>query len=200
MKITKIVKIGNQDNFAIFIDNKYSLNLDGESLLHSNIALNQVISEEQLHEIKELGEYYSLYNKSINYLSNRLKSEGEIREYLKRKNGTIAQINKIVKRLKDLDLINDQKYAISYIHDRMLQTPISKRKINFELQKRKIAKEIIVSSLANDQISDLDNLKKLVQIKRQSSRYKDNLKLMQYLVRNGFNYQDVKEILKDASV
>ena len=197
MKVTKIAKIGKQDKFAVFIDDQYLLDLDAEALLNSKLRVNQEISEEEFQDLKTNISYYKLYHLSIKYLSRRLKSEGELRDYLKRKQATPDQIDPIVNRLKDLDLINDQKYAISYIHDRMLLSPISSRKIKLELKKRKIAEDIITNSLRNDQISDVDNLKKLIKIKRKNSRYQDDLKLMQYLVRNGFNYQDVKEVLNN---
>jgi SOS response regulatory protein OraA/RecX len=66
----------------------------------------------------------------------------------------------------------------------------------YELKKKQIALDIIERSLNNDQISDTDSLEKIIQQKRQIPKYQDNLKLMQYLVRIGFNYQDVKEALK----
>ena len=197
MKVTKIAKIGKQDKFAVFIDDQYLLDLDAEALLNSKLRINQEISEEEFQDLKTNISYYKLYHLSIRYLSRRLKSEGELRDYLKRKQATSDQIEPIVSRLKDLDLINDQKYAVSYIHDRMLLSPISSKKIKLELKKRKIAEDIITNSLRNDQISDIDNLKKLIKIKRKNSRYSDDLKLMQYLVRNGFNYQDVKETLNN---
>ncbi len=199
MKVTKIAKIGKQDKFAVFIDDQYLLDLDAEALLNSKLRVNQEISEEEFQDLNANISYYKLYHLSIKYLSRRLKSEGELRDYLKRKQATQDQMEQIVNRLKDLDLINDQKYAISYIHDRMLLSPISSRKIKLELKKRKIAEDIITNSLRNDQISDVENLKKLIKIKRKNSRYQDDLKLMQYLVRSGFNYQDVKEILNSPS-
>ena len=198
MKVTKLVKIGKQDKFAVFIDDHYLLDLDSEALLNSKLRIGQAISESELQDLKLSSSYYKLYHLSIKYLSRRLKSEAELRDYLKRKQASLIQIDQIVVRLKELDLINDQKYAISYIHDRMLLTPISVRKIKLELKKRKIAEDIITTSLLNDQISDIENLKKLIIIKRKNTRYQDNLKLMQYLVRSGFNYQDVKEVLNKS--
>ena len=45
-------------------------------------------------------------------------------------------------------------------------------------------------------MSDEDSLNKLIEMKRRQTKYQDDLKLMQYLVRNGFNYSDVKKALK----
>jgi SOS response regulatory protein OraA/RecX len=78
----------------------------------------------------------------------------------------------------------------------MLNSPASKRKITYELRKKQIAEEVIERSLNNDQISDIDSLLKMIEIKRRQTKFHDDLKLMQYLVRIGFNYADVKDALK----
>ena len=94
-----------------------------------------------------------------------------------------------------MSLIDDERFVEAFIHDKLLVSPASKRKIAYELKKKHIAEDIISRSLNNDQISDEENLNKLIEIKRRQSKYQDDLKLMQYLVRNGFNYGDVKRAL-----
>ena len=94
-----------------------------------------------------------------------------------------------------MNLIDDERFVEAFIHDKLLVTPASKRKLSYELKKKHIAEDIISRSLNNDQISDEESLKKLIEMKRRQPKYQDDLKLMQYLVRNGFNYGDVKKSL-----
>lgn len=199
MKITKIAKMGKEDKFAVFIDDNLKLIISGETLLSSGINIGQNLDDNKLKELEFSAASNDLYNKALVYISRRLKSEGEIKQYLKNKNAEPIQIKQIVHRLKELDLINDDNYVRAYIHDKTLQTPASKRKIAYELRKKQIAEEVIERSLSNDLISDQESLASLIEQKRRQTKYQDDLKLMQYLVRNGFNYSDVKEAIKKYS-
>jgi regulatory protein len=196
MRITKIAKIGKEDKFALFIDGVLKLYLSGQSILDLGLVIGQEISEDYITKLNRLSSEDQLYLKALKYLSLRIRSEGEIRLYLKRKQASFEEQKAIVERLKKLDLINDERFATSFIHDKLLASPASKRKVAYELKKKQIAESIIESSLSNDQISDQESLVKLIAIKRRQSKYQDDLKLMQYLVRNGFNYSDVKQALK----
>ena len=190
--------MGKEDKFAVFIDDKLNLIISGESLLSSGINVGQKLTDNDLKSIDNLTKTNDLYSRTLKYISLRIKSEGEVKQYLKRKSASDDQIKTIISRLKRLDLINDEMFVRAYIHDRMLQSPSSKRKITFELRKKQIAESVIEQSLKNDQISDIDSLNKLIESKRRQSKYADDLKLMQYLVRVGFNYSDVKEAIKNS--
>lgn len=196
MQITRIAKVGKEDKFAVFIDGVLKLFLSGQSVLDHGLSPGQQITKEQVADLDRLGNEDQLFLKALKYISLRIRSEGEMKLYLKGKKAALEQQKVIIARLKKLDLVNDEKYAEAFIHDKLLASPASKRKIAYELKKKRIAEDIIESSLNNDQISDEDSLNKLIAIKRRQSKYQDDLKLMQYLVRNGFNYGDVKRALK----
>ena len=200
MKITKIAKMGKEDKFAVFIDDKLKLIINGESLLSSGINVGQNLTESKLSEIDSLTKSNELYSRAIKYISIRMRSEGEVKQYLKRKSATDEQARKVIAKLKALDLINDENYVRAYIHDKLLQSPASKRKLTYEIRKKQIAESVIEQSLKNDQISDIESLNKLIEIKRRQSKYHDDLKLMQYLVRVGFNYSDVKDAIKNHPI
>jgi regulatory protein len=200
VKITKIAKMGKEDKFAVFIDDKLKLIINGESLLSSGINVGQNLTESKLSEIDSLTKSNELYSRAIKYISIRMRSEGEVKQYLKRKSASDEQARKVIAKLKALDLINDENYVRAYIHDKLLQSPASKRKLTYEIRKKQIAESVIEQSLKNDQISDIESLNKLIEIKRRQSKYHDDLKLMQYLVRVGFNYSDVKDAIKNHPI
>ncbi len=196
MRISKIVRLGRENKFAVFVDDKLELVLSAEVILDSGLDQNQEIGLKELNEIKNIDTKHKFMNMALRYVSKRLKTEAETKAYLKRKGADQLTRKTVIARLKELDLINDDHYVRSYIHDHVFLSPQSIRKIKYELQKKKIALDIIERSLSNSQISDLDALKKIIDQKRRLPKYQDNLKLMQYLVRIGFNYQDVKEALR----
>src|SRR5665213_363445 len=197
MEITKISKVGKQDKFAIFIDGVLKIFLTGQSVLDNNLFVGTTLRKDQIKKLDNQSTYDVLFLKALNYISLRVRSEGEVKTYLKRKDASLDEQKEIINRLKKLDLVNDERFAEAFIHDKLLQAPASKRKISYELKKKQIAEDIIERSISNDQMSDEESLNKLIVMKRRQTKYQDDLKLMQYLVRNGFNYGDVKKALKN---
>ena len=188
-----------QDKFAVFIDDKLALVLSGQAVLDSGLSPGQEVSSEEIAKLSSKSVDDKLYQQALKYISLRLRSEGEMAQYLKRKSAKPDQVKQILEKLKDLDLINDQNFARAYIHDRLMLSTSSRRKLTYELRKKQIAEDVIEHSLANDQISDMNSLSTIIESKRAIPKYQDDLKLMQYLVRQGFNYSDVKEALKTAT-
>ena len=199
MEITRIAKVGKEDKFAVFIDGVLKLFLSGESILGQEIRVGQKISDEQVADLSKRANEDLLFLRSLRYLSLRMRSEGELKTYLKKKGADQEQIRSIISRLKSMDLINDERFTAAFIHDKLLASPASKRKIAYTLRNKQIAEDIIEKSLSHDQFSDEESLQKLIAIKRRQSKYQDDLKLMQYLVRNGFNYSDVKRAVKNTA-
>lgn len=200
MKVTKIAKMGKDDMFAVFVDDDFlKLILSGQLILDQNIHVGMDLNENDVERINKELNKNKFYDMALKYINLRLRSEGEIRDYLKRKKASPSQIQDIVSRLVELGLINDQYYTQAFIHDKLLFKPASKRKLTNELRKKKISEEVIKTSLENGQINDQESLKKTIEMKMGQKKYQDKLKLMRYLVGLGYNYSDVKEALDGLS-
>jgi regulatory protein len=74
----------------------------------------------------------------------------------------------------------------------------SVRKIKLELRAKGVDQDIIDQALDDGEVDDREVLKKLVEKKRQIPRYKENKKIIEFLLRKGFNYQDVREVLAEV--
>jgi len=114
---------------------------------------------------------------------------------LERKQAPPALIDELLNKLTNIGLVNDAEYAKVYIHDRQLLRPTSRLKISFELRKKHVSGEIIEDALNASEDIEQTALKDLIERKRQQTRYQDDLKLMQYLARQGFHYSDIKKAL-----
>jgi SOS response regulatory protein OraA/RecX len=64
-----------------------------------------------------------------------------------------------------------------------------------ELKQKHINEDIIREVLDEDETDERDQLRTLVAKKR--SRYPDDQKLMQYLARQGFGFDDIKSVLRE---
>jgi regulatory protein len=194
MKITEIkAQIKTKGRYSIFVDGNYEFSLSDTALLEQKLIVGQELDASELKQLKQASEDDKLYGQVLQYIALRPHSEWEVRTYLKRKHATPALADYIVNKLSDTKLIDDAHFASSWVGNRRLLHPSSKRKLQQELRAKHVNSEAIEQALTEDEGSEQTALQELIAKKR--SRYPDKLKLMQYLSRQGFNYSDIRQAL-----
>ena len=200
MTITKITtQKKNSSRYSIYIDGEYSFSLSDLALLEAKIAVGQELSVEEVKSLQESSELDKFYQRILNLLSLRSRSEYEIRTYLKKHNCPTDQADIILNKLSEKKYINDLAFSISWIQNRQLLRPSSKTKLINELKIKGINKEIISQAFEETQPDEIESLKVIVEKKRKLTRFQDNQKLMQYLIRQGFHYSEIKNVLTDQA-
>lgn len=200
MKITSIKQQAKRtDRYSIFVEGKYSFSLSESALLESKIANGQELTRQQVSEYKKLSADDKLYNQTLRYVAMRPRSHWEIKFYLEyKKKASPALAESLLNKLSKIGLIDDKKLAAALVNDRRLLRPTSRRKMMTELRKKHIADELIEQAIGQDKEAELTALKEVIDRKRRQSKYQDDLKLMQYLARQGFNYDDIKTALNST--
>lgn len=197
MRITKITQqLKQRDRYSIFIDDKYSFSLSENALLSSGLASGQELSPEQVKDYKQLSSDDKLFNRALKYVAMRPRSVWEMQQYLRRKDSPAPLTEQITNKLLELDLLNDHKFALAFVRDRALLRPTSRRKMIAELRKKHLPEEVIQAALAEEGLDEDAALRQAIAKARRQAKYQnDQLKLMQYLARHGFNYDDIKRVL-----
>jgi regulatory protein len=199
MKITAIKQqLNQQGRYSIFVEGKYSFSLSGTALLDSKLVNGQELSEQEVKEFKQLSLDDKLYARALQYIAIRPRSTWEMEYYLKRKETDSLLSQQIVNKLSNLGLLSDLEFARSWVANRRLFKSTSRRRLSQELRQKHIANDVIEQVLVEDETGDLDVLRELVARKRKQSRYQDDLKLMQFLARQGYSYGDIKSVLKES--
>ena len=127
----------------------------------------------------------------------RPRSKWEMESYLQRKKASPPLVESILNKLSNLRMLNDLEFARSSVANRRLLRPTSKRTLQPEIRATRVENAVIKTVLNEDETEEHDVLKALVAKKRQQTKFKeDNLKLMQYLARQGFSYGDIKTALE----
>jgi regulatory protein len=199
MKITKIIQqVKSKDRYSIFVDNVYGFSLSEAALLESKLARGQELSTTDLKTWKHQSVEDKVSVNALRYAAMRLRSKWEMEMYLQRKEVSPALNEKILNKLIKINILNDLAFARSWIANRRLLRPTSKRKLQQELRAKRVSDEIIEKVFSEDETTEIEVLNELIAKKRRLPKYKsDNLKLMQYLARQGFNYGDIKNVLED---
>lgn len=196
MKITAIKQQERlKDRYSVFVDGKYSFSLSEGALIDSKLATGQEVDAAQLKELKQTSADDKIYGLALRYAAMRLRSEWELRTYLQRKQASPALADSILNKLSKIGFVDDEAFARAWIDNRRLLRPTSKRKLQQELRVKHVDDGTIQKVLTEDKADELVVLRQLVAKKR--SRYPDQAKLMQYLARQGFSYNDIKSVLEE---
>lgn len=186
-----------KDRYSVFIDGKYSFSLSDTALLDSRLTPHQEVTPEDIKRYKQLSIDDKVYANAMRYAAMRLRSEWELRSYLQRKQAAPDLSEVILQKLSGLGFINDEIFALSWVENRRLLKPTSKRKLQQELKAKRVSDDIINRVLADSETADRTALHDIIVRKRRQTRYHDDLKLMQYLMRQGFSYDAVKTALSE---
>ncbi|MFH1566336.1 MAG: RecX family transcriptional regulator [bacterium] len=137
----------------------------------------------------------ALFEKVLRYVSIRPRSEKEVIDYIKKKlykkyssDEINLKISEITKALKDLNLLNDESFAKSFIEWRLESAnPKGFGVIRGELFIKGIERELMDKLLDNEEYKDMEKeaIKKVISKKGRS--YKDPRQLKNYLFSRGFS-------------
>lgn len=198
MKITDIKQqLKRADRYSIYIDGKYALSFSESELLTTRLRINQEFTQAEFDELKDRAVIDKGYDRSLNLIMRRPRSEWELRDYLARKDYERGTTDKILNKLSKKGYVDDADFARRWVENRRLLKATSKRRLVQELRQKRVPDEVIQSVLEQDETNDKDVLRGLVERKRKQTKYQDNLKLMQYLSRQGYNYDDIKSVLSE---
>lgn len=199
MKITDIKpQVKNPNRYSIFLDSKYSFSLSTDELLDQHLTVGMELDIATLKELNNTAKVDKAYMQVLNLLARRPRSVWEVEQYLEKKSIEHNTVTKIVNKLKKNELLNDTKFAESWVSNRRLLKNVSKKRLEQELYQKRISNQIISKVLSEDDVTDFDVLQELITRKLKQTRYKDKQKLMAYLIRQGFNYNDVKRVILDT--
>jgi len=204
LKITRIVvQSRNKNRFNVFIDNVYSLSLDIYQLSQLNLKVGQTINQTELAQLKTDSQFGKLYSQALGYCLKRPRSNKEIKDYLSRKIKVnnkakdkileVELIQRVQARLAQKGYLDDEKFARFWIENYQVKKGVSRRKLASTLRAKGVEKTIVNVVLAETARHDLNELEKVVNKKR--VHYQDERRLIAYLVRQGFSYDEVLQVL-----
>lgn len=197
--INKVTDIKQQvkraDLYSIYVDGKYVFSLGENELLNLGLKIGQEFTQGELEKLKQTAVLDKAYDRALNLISLRARSEWELRDYLKRKDYEEDVIEKIISRLQESNFVDDLKFARAWVDNRRLLKFTSKRRLQLELRQKRVSDEVISQVLNEDETDELQVLRDLVAKKKH--RYPDKLKFMQFLARQGYNYDDIKTVLDE---
>jgi regulatory protein len=211
VKITGIsAQTKNNNRVNVMVDGAYRFSLDVFQLSDLGVRIGKEYTEDELQELESESQFGKLYARTLEYCLMRPHSAKEVRDYLYRKTrdtrtktggikkGVPVEVTeRVYQRLVEKGYIDDEKFARFWIENRNMTKGASRRKLVAELRSKGVASSLIERLLESSERSDENELQKIITKKR--ARYPDDQKFMQYLARQGFSYDDIKQALSNDS-
>lgn len=212
--ITQLTEgVRNRNRINVFIDHKFAFSLDIKQVVDLQVKVGQKLSEDELQSLRAASEFGKLYQRALEWALTRPRSVWETRDYLRRRQLKRTQLNRkrvqeeskplpeiqneaielVLERLVERGYVDDYKFAEYFVENRFVKKGISQKRLGIELRKKGIADSIIVKVLNQSKRNDDAELIKIINKKR--ARYDDE-KLINYLLRQGFEYQLIRETLE----
>ena len=184
--------------YKVYIDDDNYL-ISEEVIIKYKLLYKKEISLEELEIILNETNYYDIYNKCIKYISYRIRSKYEIRNYLNKFKLDYSTIENIIEKLEDNNLINDEIFVKAFVNDKIIFTTSGPYKIKLELLKHNIDKYLIDKYLDNiDKDLIYNKISKIVEKNLKNKKYPKSVlknKIYKTLVNNGYYNEDIMYIL-----
>lgn len=207
MRITSItLQTRNKNRVNVSVDGEYRLSLYTYQLIDLGIKIGQDYNEVELAILEQESQFGKVYSRALEYCLTRPRSVREMRDYLYRKTrstidkkgglrpGVPPEItDRVLNRLSEKNYVDDVKFTHYWVENRLVIKGASRRKLSAELRNKGIDISIIDQEFSQTERSDDDEIQKIITKKR--TRYPDDQKLIAYLARQGFKYDDIKRAL-----
>jgi len=155
------------------------------------------LSPQKITDLQQKDQFENAYQRALNFLSFRIRSEKEIQQNLQKYEVSEDVIDDVLEKLRSVSLLDDQEFAKQWIENRIQFRPRGKRALSSELFQKGLSGQII-----EDALSDLDEEGLAFDCARQKiSKFKDleqkkfQEKLSSYLNRRGFPYSIINQVV-----
>lgn len=132
---------------------RVNIDLDGEfafglsRLTAAWLKPGDQLSEEKISELIEKDALEVAYQRALDLLNHRPRSEKEVRQRLTEKGFQPEQIDQVVEKLKSVNLLKDESFARMWVESRNEFHPRGRRLLRYELRSKGIAESHIDSAL-----------------------------------------------------
>jgi len=161
------------------------------------------VDEGELTNIVKEADLYKAYALTIQYLSYRMRTRKEIRDYLIKKEISEDAIPEIIDRLISEGLVNDLEFAKMFTRTR-IETSLKGPAV----VKRELIEKGVATELAEEAIQlytydiQYEKAYKLIEKKinqtQKDSNFKMQQKLQQFMMQKGFSSDIIQELMQDV--
>jgi regulatory protein len=188
----------NPQRLNVYLDGEFAFGISRASAPW--LAEGDQLSQQKVQDLQRGDLIEGAYQRALNFLSYRSRSEQEISRNLTKHEIPQDIIPEVIERLRQSSLVDDRAFARNWIENRIQFKPRGKRALSQELYQKGITQEII-----DDALHDLDE-NQLARdcARKKASTYKTldwesfQKKMSGYLNRRGFPYPIIRDTVRES--
>lgn len=201
----KILVFQKQKNgqYKLKLEDNQELVVYEDLILKYDLLLHKTITDNVLQKLQEENQMYECYYTGLKYLKTKRRSRKELEEYLLKKDYSKDQTEYAILKLVNQGYINDQAYAVAYLHEQLNLNLSGPRKIQEELIKKGISIDFIQQAL-EEYTKDIEKtkVKKIIEKMIKGNHNKSNIilkrKIENYLSLQGYSKEVISVMLSEV--
>jgi regulatory protein len=186
----------NKDRVNVYLDGQFAFGL--AAIEAARLEVGQTLGDADIARLQQQDEIERAYERALNFLSYRPRSEAEVRRSLHGKNEEQV-IDVVDELLARAGLLNDREFARYWVENRLQFKPRGARALRQELWEKGISDAIVDETLEGFDEEDAarvvaeDGARRMTRLEPGDFRRK----LSAYMARRGFSYAVIEPLVEE---
>lgn len=187
----------NKDRVNVYLDGRFAFGL--AAIEAARLKVDQELSDADIARLQKQDEIERAYERALNFLSYRPRSEAEVRRNLRKKDVGEQVIESVVERLTRAGLLDDREFARYWVENRVQFKPRGARALRQELWEKGISDTVVAETLEG--FDEEDAARQVAEAGARRMAHLDprdfGRKLSAYMARRGFSYAVIKPLVEE---
>lgn len=192
-------QVKKQNRVSIFIDGKFAFGLDKSDCTFMGLKIGTELTQQRYDYIIDNAVYAKAYQKADRYIGFKMRTEKEVRNKLIEEGYSDEVTERVIASMLKYKYIDDMSYAIMYAKDCRKLKKWGPERIKAELYKKGVNPEYIENALSESDTEDTTEIIETLLEKRIRNTpidLKEKQKHINFLLRRGFKYDDIKNVIE----
>ena len=202
-RITKIeYQKKDKNRVSLYLDGQFAFGISIDVMMRFGLANGDALSSEDIEKILKSESVHAAKAKAMSLIAYRPRSVHEIRVKLREKNFSEDAVEKAVKDLVRVGLLNDRQFAGSFVRTRLVQKPCGPRLLKQQLSQKGIDEQII-DCVIHEEFAEINESEMVFKLAEKQKRKpgedprKAARRLSGFLLRRGFSWDAIKPVIDD---
>ena len=197
--------MGDHERVSVFIDDAFAIGISLLTLQRQGLYRGQVLTDEDWQRLERAVSDERAWEAALRLLEVRPRAEREIADRLRLKGYLPEQIDGVLVRLRELELVDDARFARLWISNRAATKPKGALALQRELLSKGVARQVASDAIAASTDPEHE-ASACLEVARQAARRYSNVadwptfqrKLGGLLQRRGFAWDAVGPTLRQV--
>jgi len=198
--ITSIKPQKNKKRVNIYLDGEFGFGVDLENFVKLSLKVEQQLTEIEIEEIKNKAKFQKNYNRLLNFVLRRPRSEKEVEDWFYKKKTPEDMQKALKQKLFKHKLLDDTAFAEWWVGQRQSFRPKSKRVLRGELIMKGIDKDTIEKIIGKTKVDEIDiagnEIEKRLYKWKSLDKFTKKRKISEFLARKGFGWEVIKKAIE----